>query len=189
MSTDAGEPNAPVIPVVDLGRFDDGGDARQALARDLGAALGEWGFVGIRGHGISDDLRDRTYAATQKLFDLDEATKRKHFLEGTGGQRGYTPFGVEVAKDHDIADLKEFWHVGPEPPSREDMMGNEFPDEVPEFKEVILELYATLTGVGARVLELVAMHLGLPTDYFTDKVDHADTIMRPLHYPPVKTPE
>lgn len=185
MSAAASGPAAPPIPVLDLRRFDEGEDAKRELARELGAALGDWGFVGIRGHGISDALRDRTYAETRRLFALPDAVKRRHLLEGAGGQRGYTAFGMESAKDSDVADLKEFWHVGPEPPARDDMMPNEFPPEVPGFKEVILELYGTLSGVGAKVLRLIALHLELPEDYFEDKVDHADTIMRPLHYPPV----
>lgn len=179
----------PPIPVLDLRRFDQGPDARRALAEELGAALGDWGFVGIRGHGISDDLRDRTYAGTRALFEQPLDVKKRHHLEGKGGQRGYTAFGMESAKDSDVGDLKEFWHVGPEPPLRDDMLPNEFPPEVPQFKEVILELYASLGRVGGRVLELIAMHLELPTSYFEDKVDRADTIMRPLHYPPVETPE
>lgn len=180
---------APPIPVLDLRRFDGGADARRALSEALGAALGDWGFVGIRGHGIGDDLRDRTYAATRALFELPLEVKRRHHLEGKGGQRGYTAFGMESAKDSDVGDLKEFWHVGPEPPLRADMLPNEFPPEVPAFKSVILELYDKLGQVGSRVLELIAMHLELSPDYFEDKVDRADTIMRPLHYPPVETPE
>jgi len=189
MSTDAPETVVPSIPVLDLHRFD-GSDAQRAqLAEELGAALGDWGFVGIRGHGISDDVRDRTYEATRALFALPNETKRRHLLEGKGGQRGYTALGMESAKDSDVGDLKEFWHVGPEPPLRADMLPNEFPPEVPEFRKVILELYDTLGEVGRKVLELIAIHLDLPPSFFVDKVDRADTIMRPLHYPPVETPE
>ncbi|MGB1699760.1 MAG: isopenicillin N synthase family dioxygenase, partial [Nannocystaceae bacterium] len=89
------------------------------------------------------------------------------------------------AKDQDLADLKEFWHVGPEPRPREDMLPNAWPEEVPEFRAAMLDLYAALRRTGDKVLTLVAMHLGLSPDYFADKVNAADTIMRPLHYPPL----
>lgn len=173
------------IPVISLDRFDAGEEARRALSAELGAAFREIGFVGIRGHGISDDVRDRAYESTRKVFELPVETKRRYVVPGSGGGRGYTAFGIEKAKDQDLADLKEFWHVGPEPSPRADMLPNQWPEEVPSFRAAMLDLYAALTRTGDRVLQLVAMHLGLEEDYFSKKVDAADTIMRPLHYPPL----
>ena len=36
----------------------------------------------------------------------------KYHLEGKGGARGYTAFGIETAKGSTHHDLKEFWHLG-----------------------------------------------------------------------------
>jgi len=49
----------------------------------------------------------------------------------------------------------------------------------------MLALYAALDALGNRVLAAIALHLGLPVDYFDDKVDHGNSILRPLHYPPL----
>ena len=154
------------IPVISLDRFDAGGEARRALSAELGAAFREIGFVGIRGHGISDEVRDRAYESTRKVFELPVETKRRYVVPGSGGGRGYTAFGIEKAKDQDLADLKEFWHVGPEPSPRADMLPNQWPEEVPAFRQAMLDLYAALTRTGDRVLQLVAMHLGLEEERF-----------------------
>jgi len=173
------------IPVISLERFDSGEDARRSLSGELGKAFREIGFVGVQGHGISDEVRDRAYEMTRRVFELPVATKKRCEVPGSGGGRGYTAFGIEKAKDQDVADLKEFWHVGPEPVAYEGMLPNAWPEEVPEFRPAMIDLYAALGRAGQKLLTLVAMHLDLPADYFADKVDAADTIMRPLHYPPL----
>ena len=44
---------------------------------------------------------------------------KRRYAGVEGGARGFTPFGVEHAKDNPTPDLKEFWHVGQElPPER-----------------------------------------------------------------------
>ena len=173
------------IPVISLDGFDSGEEARHRLSGELGTAFREIGFVGIRGHGISDEVRDRAYATTRQVFEMPADTKKRYEIAGSGGGRGYTAFGVEKAKDQDVADLKEFWLVGPEPIAYEGMLPNAWPEDVPEFRAAMLDLYAALQRAGEKVLTLVAMHLDLPVDFFADKVDAADTIMRPLHYPPL----
>ena len=50
------------IPTLDIRRFD---TDRTAFVADLGAASREWGFCGIRGHGISDELIQGAYDATK----------------------------------------------------------------------------------------------------------------------------
>lgn len=173
------------IPVISLDAFDEGPEAQKALSQELGRAFREIGFAGIRGHGVPDAVRDRAYESTRKVFELPVETKNRYRVPNSGGGRGYTAFGIEKAKDQDVADLKEFWHVGPEPIPRAGMLPNAWPEEVPSFRDDMLALYASLSRAGARILKLVAMDLGLDDGYFTDKVDAADTIMRPLHYPPL----
>ena len=74
-----------------------------------------------------------------RFFALPEEAKMKYHVPGSGGARGYTPFGVETAKDSKHADLKEFWHIGREIPRdskyADVMPPNVWPDEVPGFRE------------------------------------------------------
>ena len=178
------------IPTLDIRRFE--GD-RDAFVAELGAAYREWGFAGIRGHGIPAGQIDTAYDVFQRFFALPEDVKRKYHVPGGGGARGYTPFGVETAKGATHSDLKEFWHVGREIPrdSRyaDVMPPNLWPEEIPEFREVAYGLYTALDQLGSRVLSALALHIGLPADFFTDKTDCGNSILRPIHYPPITAPE
>src|SRR3954469_21518021 len=101
------------IPTLDINRFT---TDRDAFVAELGAAYREWGFAGIRGHGIDPVLINNAYEAFRHFFALPDAIKLQYQVKGSGGARGYTPFGIETAKDATHPDLKEFWHIGRELP-------------------------------------------------------------------------
>lgn len=178
--------DAADIPVLSLSQFD---GRRGEFTDRIGQAWRDFGFVGIRNHGIAETTIDSAYAVFRQFFGLSDQIKRTYRLPGQGGARGYTGFGVEQAKDHSVPDLKEFWHVG-----REIEGDNAFPDillpnlwpaEVPEFRRAALELYRALDNLGAQLLAAIALDLGLERDWFADKVDYGNSILRPIHYPPI----
>ena len=82
------------------------------IADELGRSFAEYGFAVVRDHAISQDLIDRADAMARQFFALPADVKRGYHIAGGGGARGYTPFGTEIAKDAQVHDLKEFWHVG-----------------------------------------------------------------------------
>lgn len=179
------------IPILDIRRFDRSDDARERadFVRELHDAYHEFGFVGITRHQIPDALIRDAYAAIKAFFALPNETKMKYNV-GKGGARGYTPFGVEHAKDIPAVDLKEFWHVG-----REHVAGaawtsqyppNVWPTEIDGFREATWGLYQALEALGDRVLRAVALGLGQGERYFEDKTDHGNSILRPIHYPPIE---
>lgn len=177
----------PYIPTLDIRRFD---TDRDAFVAELGAAYREWGFAGIRGHGIPQDIIDGAYDAFVRFFALPEAVKKQYHIPGGGGARGYTPFGVETAKGAKHFDLKEFWHVGREVRDEKyaDVMpANVWPAEIPEFRDRALALYGALDGLGSRMLSALALNLGLAEDFFADKTNNGNSILRPIHYPPITT--
>jgi isopenicillin N synthase-like dioxygenase len=174
------------IPTLDIRRYD---TDRDAFVADIGAAYREWGFAGIRGHGIAQSLIDGAYDAFVRFFALPSEVKMKYHLKGTGGARGYTPFGVETAKDSHYPDLKEFWHIGRElPPDSKFaaiMAANVWPSEIPGFHEQGYALYQALDALGTRVLRALALHIDLPEHFFDDKTNFGNSILRPIHYPPI----
>jgi isopenicillin N synthase-like dioxygenase len=178
------------VPTLDIRRYD---TDRDAFVAEIGAAYREYGFCGISGHGIPGDLIEGAYAAFQRFFALPTEVKMRYHVKGGGGARGYTPFMVETAKDSQYPDLKEFWHIGREIPRdspwAEVMPENLWPEEVPGFREYGYGLYQALDQLGARVLRALALHIGLPEHYFDDKIDHGNSILRPIHYPPITTPD
>ena len=159
------------------------------IADEIGRSFSEFGFAVIRDHGIPQDLIDRAEAKSKEFFALPEDVKRSYHIAGGGGARGYTPFGTEKAKDAEVIDLKEFWHVGrslPEGhPLAEYMAPNIWPSEIEGFKETFDELYSAFETAGARVLEAIALHLGLDRGYFAPTVKDGNSVMRLLHYPPL----
>jgi isopenicillin N synthase-like dioxygenase len=178
------------IPTLDIRRFD---TDREAFVAELGAAYRQWGFAGISHHGISPELIQGAYDAFKKFFALPTEAKQKYHIKGGGGARGYTPFGIETAKDSKYPDLKEFWHFGREIPRdskyAEVMPANLWPEEVPEFHEYGYKLYEALDKLGSRVLSALALHIHLPENYFADKTNVGNSILRPIHYPPITAPE
>ncbi|MEP6940267.1 MAG: 2-oxoglutarate and iron-dependent oxygenase domain-containing protein [Rudaea sp.] len=174
------------VPTLDIRRYE---TDRVAFVAELGAAYREFGFCGISGHGIPLDLVDNAYEVFKRFFALPTEVKLRYHLPGTGGARGYTPFGIETAKDAKHADLKEFWHVGRELPHgskyASSMAPNLWPTEIEHFREYGYGLYSALDELGTRVLRALALHIDLPERYFDDKTNFGNSILRPIHYPPI----
>jgi isopenicillin N synthase-like dioxygenase len=183
---EGGAPLSGGIAVIDLAR--QGGDPG-GLAAALRDAFESRGFVGVRGHGIPDATIAAAFEASRAIFALDEATKRKYEVPGGAGQRGYTRLGVERAKDQTRPDLKEFWHVGREVardhPLASVLQRNLWPAEVPRFRAAALALFDALERLGARLLAAVARSLDLDDGWFAARIDHGNSILRAIHYPPI----
>jgi isopenicillin N synthase-like dioxygenase len=178
------------IPSVDLSDFlSDDSVKRERFVKELGAAYEGIGFVAVKNHGISKDLIDRLYDRIQQFFALPEQTKKKYDVPGIGGQRGYTPFGKEHAKGKSAGDLKEFWHYG-QFVEDNDPIKKEYPDnvnveEVPDFLSTGKEAYKTFEDTGRHLLRAIAIHLNLEEDYFNQHIHNGNSILRPIHYPPI----
>lgn len=178
------------IPTVDLGRFVNGSpEEKQSFVRDLGKAFHEVGFVAVVNHGIPKSLVDGFYTASKAFFALPEAVKRKYEVAGLAGQRGYTSFGKEHAKQSQVADLKEFFQIGQEVPSGHQLK-SQYPDnvqvvETPEMPRLGRELYQAFEKAGGRLLEAIALHLNLGPDYFQQYIREGNSILRSIHYPPI----
>jgi isopenicillin N synthase-like dioxygenase len=159
-------------------------------AAAFGDAFARTGFALVSDHGIPLDVLRRARGASKALFALPAAAKANYAVPGGGGQRGYTPFGTEAAKSAHSADLKEFWHIGRELPEdhplAESMPPNVWPWQWPDFRPATLALYDALDAVGVRVLRALAVHLGQAPDFFDDPVRDGNSVLRLLHYPPIK---
>ena len=162
----------------------------EGFAASLGKSFEDFGFAIIADHGIPDDLIRRAEEKAKAFFALPDAVKRRYHIAGSGGARGYTPFGIETAKGHKAHDLKEFWHVGrdlpPDHPFRGHMPDNVWPEEVASFRDTFSELFQTFDRTGLKILKAIARYLGVDEDYFVDTVRDGNSVMRLLHYPPIE---
>ena len=168
--------------------FQDFGRDFEGFSRRLGDSFARFGFAVLSDHDLPQARVEAAIAATKAFFALPDEVK-KRYVVGTGGQRGYTPFGIETAKDAKHFDLKEFWHMGRDLPAdhpfRAFMPDNVWPAEVPEFHEDVAWLFNTLDRLGGQVLQAIAHYLKLDRGFFGPTVDAGNSILRLLHYPPV----
>lgn len=178
------------IPLVDLSKFRNGtAEQRQEFVDELGKAFHEIGFVGVTGHGIPKKLIDDFFDASKRFFALPEDVKRKYEIEGLAGQRGYTSFGKEHAKQSKFADLKEFFQIGQEVKNG-DVPPEHYPDNVPvaeepDFLRLGRELYEAFEEAGGYLLRAIAIHLELGENYFDEKINLGNSILRAIFYPPI----
>jgi isopenicillin N synthase-like dioxygenase len=168
----------------------DAGSAESAqFAQDIAAAYAEYGFVIIENHGIDKSLIERCLECFRRFFALPVEEKLRYRIPNGGGARGYTAFGIETAKGAQHYDLKEFWHVGrelpPGHPFSEVMAPNIWVDSIPGFRDTTLALYKAFDHLGLRLLSAIARSVSLPPNYFDDKVDHGNSVLRIIHYPPL----
>ncbi len=174
------------IPLVNLSEFTDGDEAsRQNFIKQLADAFHGIGFVGVTGHGIPKSLIDGFFSAAKEFFALDTETKMLYEVPGAAGQRGYTSFGKEKAKQSKVADLKEFFQIGQEVEGSAADGLNPRVEEVPEFMKLGMELYRQFEEKGNYLLEAIALHLNLPIDYFRSQTKDGVSILRAIHYPPI----
>lgn len=159
------------------------------FAAAMGDSFARYGFAILADHGLDPALIAGTQERFKQFFALPEAAKRRYHMPGTGGARGYTPFGIETAKGAVHHDLKEFWHVGRELPSGHPaasvMAPNLWASEIAGFREASYGLFEAFDALGKRLLRAIARFLALPDDFFDLTIDHGNSILRVIHYPPV----
>lgn len=178
------------IPCVDLMDFiSNDPERKQKFINEIGKAYEEIGFVALKGHFLDDNLVDRLYNEVKTFFSLPVETKKRYEIPGIGGQRGYVSFGKESAKGKKEGDLKEFWHFGQYVEDDAERK-KEYPDnvdvkEIPEFNKVGKETYRMLEKTAKYVLRALALHLNLEETYFDEYIHNGNSILRPIHYPPI----
>ncbi|WP_203258353.1 isopenicillin N synthase family dioxygenase [Hyunsoonleella ulvae] len=179
------------IPSVDLRDFISSDTIKkQKFVNAIGKAYEEIGFVALKGHFLDDTLVENLYNEVKNFFDLPVEIKQKYEIPEIAGQRGYVSFGKESAKGKKEGDLKEFWHFGQYIDENErdkyDYPENVEVKELPRFNEVGKKTYQMLEKTAKYVLRALALHLNLNETYFDDYIQNGNSILRPIHYPPIK---
>jgi isopenicillin N synthase-like dioxygenase len=176
------------IPSVDLAHFLNGtAEEKQQFVNTLGNAYEEIGFVAVKNSLINDQLISNLYQSVQEFFALPTEVKLKYERPELSGQRGYTSFGKEHAKDSNAGDLKEFWHFGQiiSEANKAIYPDNIHVEELPEFLTIGLEAYKGLENTGRYMLRAIALHLGLEENWFDAHIHEGNSILRPSHDPPI----
>ncbi len=180
----------PVVDIAPLVRGDAEGTAR--VAREIAAACRDSGFFYAVGHGVAPELMDAVMVASREFFALPLA-QRMEIAMAHGGRawRGYFPVGGELTSGQ--PDRKEGLYFGTELGAEHPRVraavplhgANLFPRQVPALRPAVLGLIAALTRVGHRLMEGIALALGLGAGYFDEKYTADPTVLfRVFHYPP-----
>lgn len=178
------------IPSVDLADFLSDDPKRKAqFVTQIGEAYQEIGFVSLSNHFLSSDLMANLYKEVKDFFELPTEVKAQYEIPGLAGQRGYVSFGKEHAKGQSKGDLKEFFHFGQEP-TQDAHLAEPYPDNVlvaecPDFNKTGMLAYRMLEKTGIYVLRALALYMDLEETYFDKWVRNGNSILRPIHYPPI----
>lgn len=178
------------IPVVDLAEFTSGDNSlKQKFVNQLGLAYEEVGFVAVKNHGVPADLIADLYKYVQQFFSLPLDKKKAYEIPELAGQRGYTSFGKEHAKGSDAPDLKEFFQYGQKVVGS-DYVPEEYPpnvevNEIDAFNPTFHKAYRAFEESGKKLLQAIALYLGLDEFYFDNWVNDGNSILRAIHYPPI----
>ena len=151
------------------------------------------GFCGITEHSINKKLIEEVLQIFKEFFILPEEEKMQYFEGNLGGARGYTPIKVETPKGGYDADIKEFWQTGrslsKDHEFRTWMPANKWASEILGFKEKVGELFDQFDLVGRSLLRSVAIFLQIEENYFEEVASEGNSVMRSIHYPPVRQNE
>lgn len=182
------------VPSLDLADFTSGdADKKASFIQTLGDAYNNIGFVAIKNHGLTDEMTQKLYATIQKFFRQSDEIKQKYEIPELAGQRGYIGKGKEHAKGRTTGDLKEFYHIGQHvtdgDPIKNEYPDNIWPEELPEMESIGLHVYKTLEATGIKMLQAIALYLGLDEHYFDNKAHNGNSILRPIHYFPIENPD
>ena len=178
------------LPIIDIGGLVKGAAERRSVADQIGLACRESGFFYIKGHGIDARLQKRLEELSRSFFAQSEDRKLDIRMERGGrAWRGYFPVGGELTSG--IPDIKEGLYFGaelnPDHPlvlAGTPMHGpNLFPG-IPLFREAVLEYMAAMTRLGHRLMEGIALSLGLDESYFFERYTSDPLILfRIFNYP------
>ncbi len=178
------------VPELSLMSFVNGTNSdKTRFVDNLFRGLKDYGFIVLVDHPVDHKLTTKAYDLIHEFFQLPVETKQNYTCKEGGGQRGYTAFGVEHAKNSPFPDLKEFWHVGRDtlvnPKFKQFFPDNIWPTEIKEFKDTFLKLYNGLDMTSIVILDALGMALDVPQTFFRNMLQDGNSILRPIHYPPL----
>ncbi|GAA5233944.1 isopenicillin N synthase family oxygenase [Verticiella sediminum] len=186
------------IPVIDLEPALRGSAAeRLRTGRLIDQTCRHIGFFTIKGHGVDPvlirTLRKQAYA----FFEQPLAEKQRVAPADAGTPRGYRGLGFDsLARGNALdapADIKEYYHFGrerwPQTPyytegeGRRYFIPNLWPASPAGWAATAERYYLALEKLTGEMMQLAALGLDLPEDFFQDKIDRHITAMRINHYP------
>ena len=185
------------FPIFDLSKFTNASPAeKKSLGRDVDEICRQTGFLAITGHGIPDETISRAWNSARAFFDLPVEKKLAVKMRYEGYPYGYSPLQSEAlakSKGEDTPpDIKETFNIGPltvpphtgnEPFADFRYATNVWPAEPAEFEEAWSDYYRALGVLSGRIMQVFAVALNLPENFFDAAVNDPISAVRALNYP------
>lgn len=186
------------VPIIDISPAADGAAGLAEVGRAVDEACGAIGFFVVVGHGVPEAVTEAVWAAAREFFDLPLATKRASPAPSEDYAYGYSPVEGEVLArslgNSTPPDLKESLNIGPlklpavVPPGAEAILAEpRWPDRPASLRPAWEAHFEAMAHLARRLLEIMAVGLGLPAEHFEPHLDHHSSAMRAINYPEVKS--
>ncbi|XP_010941859.1 protein LATERAL BRANCHING OXIDOREDUCTASE 1 [Elaeis guineensis] len=164
------------------------------LLAEVEAACQEWGFFQVINHGVPSELLDNILAASKGFFALSVEEKRQVKRDDVN-PLGY--YDTEHTKN--VRDWKEVFDFVVEEPTvfpvlagprtnEFDSFMNRWPEYPPGFKEACEKYAKAANKLAFKLLELIALTLGLPAKRLNGFFKDQSSFIRLNHYPPCPSP-
>jgi isopenicillin N synthase-like dioxygenase len=184
------------VPLIDISGFTQGDEDRARVVREVRDACERIGFFLVAGHGVPEELVSAAYSDARNFFDQPLDEKLKIERPSPDVSRGY--FGV--AQQHIAStmgvdappDLHEALTFGPFGKFAEAAAGsadavhfapNLWPDTPASLQAHVEDYYTSMMDLASRIMEIFALALELPQDYFADKTNASPSNLRFINYP------
>lgn len=180
------------LPLLDLGRFEQGPSERAAFLAELKAAARDVGFFYVTGHGVDADFLRQVMQVTHRFFALPERDKLAIEMIHSPHFRGYNRVAAEITRGRpdwreqiDIGAERAAIPLGPDTPPWLRLQGpNLWPTALPELKPIVLRWQAAAQDVLVRLLRCFALALGQHEDLFESiGLDEPHVLVKLIRYP------
>ncbi|KAL4201098.1 hypothetical protein AMTRI_Chr02g256920 [Amborella trichopoda] len=183
------------IPVIDLSPLDSGDKSQvNQLVEEVKAALKEWRMFFVVNHGIPADIRQNADGKIAQFFalPLEEKLKVQRDFKDTLGY-----FNKELTHNtKDWVEVYDYFVNSPvELPANAEAdcpkmvtLANKRPENPLGFVEACDAYGKEAERLGFRLLEVIALSLGLPSKRFQAYFENSGSFNRVNHYPPCPSP-
>lgn len=180
------------IPLIDLsGALEPGGSRCAEVAQQLRAAAMDAGFFYIRNHGVPADTVVRQFDIARSLLELPSERRETLSIRRSPIMRGFEALGAQTLDASAHPDLKESFYCGMNWPAdhphvlagHQTYGPSQWPEELPHAQAICEAYIDTMNALSLRLMQLLALSLSLPENYFDAACKDPMVTLRMVRYP------